>query len=806
MTIDQKSTFVHRVATEHTAMTIKYGIFLGGQDANFKSLYLGNVHHLRGCLDLVQWNGRNILSESAKQGIWHGVSASVCDEEFTASANSTISYTDAESSFLLLPGLMEFAPNHTEESMEPLTIQFDVKTISTTALLMFNPGDNPYRAEYFAVQLIEKRVVVLISDGATQSRIESNSEVSGANWHHVEITLDPGGSELSLSLDGKVNKTKSYTRLDQRQFSPQLFVGGVSQSQQSLALNYRLQSVLLEPNVSLRGCIRNIRINGKNVGIRNAIATNQIKTGKCKWHFVCADLERSPCVEGAQCVQMDVANVKCVCEGTHTCVKSHFKHKTITAMSEKRAICNQHLPPVNVLEGSSSTTLAATRPSSSSASRFILHKLPQFGAIEDVRSKSEPNIGDVYFWNDLTSLRYSQNRFQHGINDSLVFRVVDEENEKGSCQRILTIPIQIKPSNDAPNRQKSVIRIRMIQNSRKLILPNTLKAKQREFKSKKKPEDRIYKVIKIEGNNQSYFESQSEPNVPIVEFSDEDLKSQSIGFVHVSEENSTNVEVTLLVKNGDRAEQEYRLIIEPYEMDIGEESNTGLVMTHNTFAPITSANLSYSSNNIAVRQEQSQLIKYETLSGPSFGAIQKLRSISNHWVNVTHFTQRHIDRGKVRYVHSSGGSPTSDRVQIRVSFYKQMISTFWFPVKFVTNIRIVEMGYNHCNLSENDKEIIITKQELSYQTEPIATMPEKILISLVSGPSNGALYLINADGLQNKLSVQSKFTQKDVEENRLLYVKNSSSVEFANKRDQMDWFELRVSLSGHNVSRVSQFK
>lgn len=802
MKIDDKYTFEHKISGNSFEMNIQHGVFLGGQD-HFKSLYLGNINYLRGCIDQVFWNGKDILLESHKHGIWHDVTAEVCDSEFSANANTTISFVESNS-FVLTDGIMSYGSNNTH-------IEFDMKSLSDNALLMFNPSDNPNKRQYFAVELINKMVKVSINDGFIETAVQSTEQLDSVVWHHVSISVD--SSRIVLSIDGKIGQVPvKKARTTKPQYSNQLFIGGVSTSKQSLALNYKLQSVLVEQNVSLKGCVRNIQINSNSVGILNMIATKQIQTGKCKWNSVCSDATKAPCVDGSRCVQQQINRVKCVCAHDN-CVNALFKHKSITAYSENLINCNSNLQTLDVPEGSSAILntkifkqILQQKKGDKAKLKFSIAKLPQFGRLENVSSKDIPNVGQWIDFGEIDGerLRYTHNSLTHW-NDSIVLQVFDKGGLHSSCDpQQYTIPIRIRSSNDAPIKQKNIVKFKMMNNSRKVISSSMLKTKAKDGKNKKKTEERMYKVMKVTGS--SYFARLAESNVTVKEFTEEELKDQSIVFVHVGDRNSSNhkVEATLLasVKDSDKSDHELKLEIEPYELDVHEQNNTGLMMAHYTFSLITASNLSYTSDS---PQEQSQAIKYEVLSGPRFGVIQKLRSVSSHWINVTNFTQRHVDRGKVRYLHQQQ-KPETDRIQLQVSFNKQVIDTIWFNMKFVENIEIVELGNNHYNLSENDKEVIITNHELSYQTEPIRTMAEEIVLTLLSVPLSGSIYLIQPNGLQTKLKIGSSFTQKNVDDNQLLYVRNSSGFIEGSTKSQIDFFEFEVALLGQNATRNACFK
>ncbi|RXG71695.1 Chondroitin sulfate proteoglycan 4 [Armadillidium vulgare] len=89
-------------------------------------------------------------------------------------------------------------------------------------------------------------------------------------------------------------------------------------------LNGKLRLILDKGNGaldlnSLEGCIKDLKVNEKPLGIRDPRTTLGIKT-ECNWAYPCL---KSPCIEGAKCLQEGTDGFKCECD-LPLCVRQNF--------------------------------------------------------------------------------------------------------------------------------------------------------------------------------------------------------------------------------------------------------------------------------------------------------------------------------------------------------------------------------------------------------------------------------------------------------------------------------------------------
>lgn len=843
LTVDDRHNFLQRLKGDSYELHIKYGIFLGGQDNQFKSLYLGNIRPLRGCIERVNFNFKDLLHESSLgSAILHNVSPE-CDEQFTestsAARNESISFID-DDSFVLLPSLSSsFAKNHSK-----LSISLEVRSLSLNAVLFFSPSVSPYKRRYIALELINGTIRFAINDGTREVSLQSSVIVKEGQWQLVEAVANNDG-QLMISVNGKSSRSNETIgrqgswSFSSQKYSSELLLGGLSSRTDWSGL----QSVMLSQNVSLKGCLKNVHIYGRSVSLLDALATHHVKSGKCKWHFLCsegsADHSKSPCLETAQCLQKSINQVRCVCPFDN-CIRRHFKsHKSILVSSEKSMSfseqCRITLKHLRVLERSSAAINYQVFASDKLKSPpddtvFEVIQQPKFGLLEGLTESSLEREKTFFTWfdvlrGDLLLYRHNGHSLEH-TSDLIKIRMkpisstaIPPTASKGGdkhCEKIVFIlPVDIIFSaNDDPSKQNrnSVVHMKIAQNSKKLLPYSQMKLNYREF-IKNKIDDTVEFIVgQIQGGGASYFERVSRPNVPIKDFTENEVKNQAIRFVHVDggSANSSVIEATLHVHSGKVEVSQFVLLISTFATELLQVANTGLVMAHNTFALLNPANLSFSLGGSSTNEEgiveQSQLIKYEILSGPKYGVVQKLRGSSNQWTNASHFSQRQVYRSKVRYVHLLD-RPKSDQMELSISLNKLQQSAssqkITLVVNFVDQLKIVSSGPNRLTLNGAVKEVLIDSSKLSYRTEPVSSSAE-IRLTLLSVPQCGGLYLIgdSANEKQMPLHVSSSFSQKDVNEGKVLLIRNN-----ARKCADLsvDLFDFEVAIVGSNATQVATF-
>ena len=87
-----------------------------------------------------------------------------------------------------------------------------------------------------------------------------------------------------------------------------------------------------------------------------------------------------------------------------------------------------------------------------------------------------------------------------------------------------------------------------------------------------------------------------------------------------------------------------------FELSVMIVNNTGLAVSPGGGALISSSNLTFATTAPGPQELD---IRLEITDGPNYGKIQRLRS-NGKWVTTRRFSQRQIEKEKIRYIHRWG--------------------------------------------------------------------------------------------------------------------------------------------------------
>lgn len=194
------------------------------------------------------------------------------------------------------------------------------------------------------VELENGRVRLLVDKGDGHAELRSDTPVADGRWHRVIVHFNP--TYMEISIDGQVASMRLALG-DNRylDLAETVYVGGIELNKRARALNQGLRSA----EESFKGCLRNMEVDGKKIGIPEARVTLGVLPD-CVWEFPCARDE--PCVTGARCFQHGVDSFRCECEQS-LCVKPDFAsgYKIFTKTSLPIDLEIVSLNPLNVAEG-----------------------------------------------------------------------------------------------------------------------------------------------------------------------------------------------------------------------------------------------------------------------------------------------------------------------------------------------------------------------------------------------------------------------------------------------------------------------
>lgn len=305
-----------------------------------------------------------------------------------------------------------------------------------------------------------------------------------------------------------------------------------------------------------------------------------------------------------------------------------------------------------------------------------------------------------------------------------------------------------------------------------------------------RPEEVIYKINDIINGEKSFIENMKNTDIPIDSFTQNDINNGLIRFVDKTK--ATNNEIikvllTLIYKNKEITE--YALIVELVEIELILVNNTGISLAHNSFGLISASNLSYKTNSDS---DLSQYIKFEIIRESNLGCIQKLRA-NGFWANVSSFSQRQINRNKIRYFHfkDNQDKPTDDILELQVSYNQIKSPLIRFQIKFKKS-KLEAIALNQLTITQDIQNMTITNKDLKFDTQPFSTDPNLIVYTLLSKPTFGSLLLISGNTTE-ELSIGSLVTQQMINDLRLLY--NCSEKMVVNRKNH-DSFDFEVATEG----------
>ena len=95
-----------------------------------------------------------------------------------------------------------------------------------------------------------------------------------------------------------------------------LYVGGIASSKRSKAISQGVSGANHAASGTyggLRGCIHQIELDGRKIGLPEVMETSDIQAG-CVWDYPCLSKTGSPCIEGSVCFQQGTSGFRCECD------------------------------------------------------------------------------------------------------------------------------------------------------------------------------------------------------------------------------------------------------------------------------------------------------------------------------------------------------------------------------------------------------------------------------------------------------------------------------------------------------------
>uniref|UniRef100_A0A0N4WQI5 Cadherin domain-containing protein n=1 Tax=Haemonchus placei TaxID=6290 RepID=A0A0N4WQI5_HAEPC len=195
-------------------------------------------------------------------------------------------------------------------------------------------------------------------------------------------------------------------------------------------------------------------------------------------------------------------------------------------------------------------------------------------------------------------------------------------------------------------------------------------------------------------------------------------------------------------------------------VEVRLKTNTGVRLLHHSSALITSNNLSFTASVPDLP------LSFSIVGLPDHGVVECSPS-NGHFAVCSTFTQEQIDKGLVRFRHTSSHHPTQDMFSFQVESGEFVSMIHNFRLMFIPmNVKVFNREVFMLNGTETGT---LNRGNLFAWTFPKSYPPEKLVYHIEEPPKYGILSR-RINGKSRRIGVSSNFTQADID-NRLISFK-----------------------------------
>ncbi|KAM9099190.1 chondroitin sulfate proteoglycan 4-like isoform 1-T1 [Sarcophilus harrisii] len=738
-------------------LTVQQGIYVGGS-SGLDVPYLEEGHaNFRGCMEDVIFNQHEILNNLRSYPGFkkvHEVSLG-CSDEFFAGENEAINFFSSKS-YVAFPGC-----NIKGEGLWEFTFQ----TGTDQGLLLYQSGRS---GDFVALEIEAGVIQVHVGRNQTKTKLPSLSLISSNEWHFVQLHFTK--RHFSLLVDEE--RVKVSLPLDSRAFECKgpLFVGGVDNNVRAEIKKLEFASLSRKSarGGSFKGCLRGLKVNLEKLSLKNALVSKDISAG-CNTKN--SDVSRIPVTttekmalwtrapspssfpESFKSLQEDSSNFLVlknliVQEGGRAPIESkhirmNLKFKELEIHHSQVLFQIKEKP----IHGDLRLNVA---PESQVKATFTMLDLWQERVLY-IHDGSE-NTRDHFVFSVSVS-KEKEIPFHFQINDQYVFNIT------------------ISPVNDPPELfLPEGNLLLLLENSKKQLMSNMIEVLDPDTN----PLDLTFSVLGNFNVDTGYLENSQHPGKIINTFTNEDLQHGRIFYVHHGLQNSR---IVLRVSDGELVSNTIVLRVKTIPWDYEVVNNTGVAVQQGNMVLITRSNLSVQIN----AEEQGIEIRYDIIQPPLFGQIQR-RSSSGEWKFVNTFSQRSIDRDRVRYCSTFKESQlenVTDRFTFKISIENKVSKELMFPIA-IQWLKYKLVKNSPLDIDTMDKKIL-TSDYLMVRMENMKLLDNDLHFKLLSLPKKGKLLLGS-----NILKLNSTFTQKNILDLEVAYKLLEKSQE--NTQDSFKFF------------------
>ncbi|KAM7157358.1 extracellular matrix organizing protein FRAS1 isoform 1-T1 [Molossus nigricans] len=392
-------------------------------------------------------------------------------------------------------------------------------------------------------------------------------------------------------------------------------------------------------------------------------------------------------------------------------------------------------------------------------------------------------------------VEYSHRKGEAGGSFDFKFDVVDGEGNKLISQSFSIIVLEDK-SPPVITTNKGLI---LDENSAKKITTLQLSATDQETE----PAELTYRITRQPQLGR--LEHAASPGVQISSFTQADLASRNVQYIHSSESEKHSDAFSFTLSDGvNEVTQTFHITLRPVDDSLPIVQNLGMRVQEGVRKTITEFEL-----QAVDADTEAASVTFTILQPPRHGSIERTTD-GQHFQHTSTFTMDDVYQNRVRYSHD-GSNSLRDRFTFTVSdgtnaFFiieeggkeimtaaPQQFRVDILPVDDGTPRIVTNLGLQWLERVDGKATNLITKKELL--TLDPDTEDLQLVYEITTGPKHGRV--------ENKLQpgrAAGTFTQEDVNLGLVCYVLHEENV-----HEMMDSFQFLVKDSKPNVVRDNVF-
>lgn len=745
-------------------------VYVGGAN-DLKSPHLSGVDkYFRGCLEDVTVGNINVIAASVSSpgGIYHDITQE-CSVEFEAGMDDPISFVK-ETAFVSFPKW------HIRDEG---SFACWIRTSAPLGLLMFSYQEN----SFIAAEIDDGHIRVLVQKEASSTdsvAIVSQKSVNDMIWHFVIIEVAQNSIRISVDYDDEQFALSSPFE-DPVDFLGSLYVGGVIHRARALAFSSDLSSIThASTGGSLRGCLRDVELNGVQFALGDSHATHGILVG-CLYEFPCS---LDPCGEDTRCRETGLSDYNCECLGdgctttamitptsegidTTTVVPSPTTRTIATPEPTTPSFTIFTLDSLSVMEGGGALITSVNIRLNVNLREYnlrqsqVLFKMaqpPEFGVIEkDVLRKGDSRVQFTFLDLQTGKISYVHDGSEN-FEDQVIFDVVfsgKQDPVPGITEDFnFTLPIGITPVNDPPEIVVAGDNtFRMIRDTRRVLLSDFLHVIDPDNPSS----DLTFTIVSQQGNV-GFFDHTEHRGDSITEFTQENIDEGNIAYVHTG----PLLKSRIVLRAGDGEEKSglASFRIETAELALEVANLTAVRTNPSTSQVIDLFNLRVITND----PEDMFEVTYLVTTPPRLGDLQKLDQ-TGEWMDTSEFSHTDILMNQVRYFASRATEEAEvsyDQIGLTARSRTVTKPGIFLPIQIL--VTSIEVTTNTGLVMDVINEGFITSRNLSSEATHVLD-GSQILYQVVRPPVKGDIM----KHLVGRIDENHSFSQDDVDAGLITY-------------------------------------